>query len=136
MLLLTNFTAKCELVFALTQENTSLQRFYFKTNRKTSGFSKKWYYRYLKQPSVYEMAYCYVRITGDFERFQCFNFETSFLENKKLENWSAVFQLKVLLLKAQHFPTKLTCQRPMLRQMEWGIRKGPITMKADLPLTT
>ena len=37
----TNFTVKREMVFALTQENVFLQRFYFKANRKTLRSSKR-----------------------------------------------------------------------------------------------
>ena len=36
----TDSTAKCELVFVLTQENTFSQRFYFKANRKIVDSSK------------------------------------------------------------------------------------------------
>ena len=38
-----NLTAKCELVFVLTQENANSQRFHFKGNRKSIGSSKKQY---------------------------------------------------------------------------------------------
>ena len=65
-----------------------------------------------------------VTTTGDFERFQCFNFETNFLKNK------------VLRLKAQHFHTKLPCQKPILRQIEWEVQNGPITKNGVLPATT
>ena len=75
MLLSTNFTAKCHLVFVLTKESTSFKRFYFTTNRKTLGSSKN----YIKN---FTMT---MTITGDFERFQYFNFEASFL---KKENFS------------------------------------------------
>ena len=47
MLLLTNFTAKCQLAFVLTQENTYFKRFYFKTNRKALGSSKSRYLGFL-----------------------------------------------------------------------------------------
>ena len=36
-----SFTAKFELVLVLTQENAFSKRFYFKTNRKSKGSSKK-----------------------------------------------------------------------------------------------
>ena len=35
------FYGKCELVFVLTEENASLERFYFKANRKNLFSSKK-----------------------------------------------------------------------------------------------
>ena len=58
----------------------------------------------------------YVTISGHFERFQYFNFETDFLENENFlqKNWSAVFELKALRLKTHHFRTKLPYQKPML----------------------
>ena len=37
------FTAKFELVFVLTQENASSQKFHFKANRKSIGSSKERY---------------------------------------------------------------------------------------------
>ena len=43
LLLSASFMAKFELVLVLTQENTFTQRFYFKTNRKSIGSSKKQY---------------------------------------------------------------------------------------------
>ena len=44
------------MVFVSRKKNTSLQRFYFKTNRKTLGFSKMWYYEFLKYPFVSEIG--------------------------------------------------------------------------------
>ena len=35
----------------------------------------------------------------------------------------------------QHFHTKLLCQKPLLRQMEWGVQDGPITKNGVLPVT-
>ena len=43
LLLSASFTAKFELVFVLTMENTFSLRFHFKTNRKSIGSSKKRY---------------------------------------------------------------------------------------------
>ena len=37
---------------------------------------------------------------------------------------------------SQHFHTKLPCQNPMLRQVEWGVSNGPITKSRVLPVTT
>ena len=36
----------------------------------------------------------------------------------------------------QPFYTKLSCQKPMLRQTEWGVEKEPITKSGVLRLTT
>ena len=39
-------------------------------------------------------------------------------------------------MKAQHFHTKLPYQKLMLRQIEWGVQNGPITMNGVLPAIT
>ena len=39
-------------------------------------------------------------------------------------------------MKAQHFHKKLSYQKSMLRQNEWGVQNGPITKNGPLPLTT
>ena len=46
------------------------------------------------------------------------------------------FYLKALRLKTQCFHTKLPFQTPMLRQIEWGVQSGPITIKGVLLVTT
>ena len=76
-------------------------------------------------------------ITGHFERFQYYNFETIFLKNaNSLQKTRALFQLQVLRLKTQHFHTNLLCQKPMLRQIEWGVQNRPITKNGVLPVTS
>ena len=47
------------------------------------------------------------------------------------KNWSTVLLLKLLRLKMQYFDTKLLRQKPMLRQMVWGVQNELI-----LPVTT
>ena len=71
-------------------------------------------------------------ISGNFERFQYFNFETDFLENESLFQKTGI----PLRLKTYHFHTKLPYQKPMLRQTEWWVQNGPITKKGVLPVTT
>ena len=46
-----------------------------------------------------------------------------------------IFYLKVRQLKRQCFHTKLICQRPMLREIEWGVENGPITKSGVLTVT-
>ena len=77
-------------------------------------------------------------IFGNFEHFQYFNFETNFPKNTNPFQKTGVplFSLKVLRLKTQHFLTKLSCHKPMLRQMEWGIQNESITKNRVLPVTT
>ena len=61
---------------------------------------------------------------GNFEWFQYFNFEINVLKK-----W------KVLRLTTKHFLTKLLCQKPMLRQIGWGVQNWPITKNGVLPVT-
>ena len=77
-------------------------------------------------------------ISKNFERFQYFNFEKSFLENEylfqKLEYCSLVESTKI---ENVSFPYKtVICQKPMLRQMEWLLQNGRITKNGVLPKTT
>ena len=57
----------------------------------------------------------YVTITRNFECFQFFNFE---------RNLKKTFKQKPLNIS---IPTKPPSQKPMLRQIEWGIQNGSIT---------
>ena len=38
-------------------------------------------------------------------------------------------------MKVHYVRAKLPCQRPMLRQIEWGVQNAPITKNGLLPLT-
>ena len=44
--------------------------------------------------------------------------------------------MKRLRLKTHHFHSKLLCQKPMLRQIEWQLQNRPITKSGVLPVTT
>ena len=83
-------------------------------------------------------VYFYVIITGDFERLQYFNFETSFLEKLKpfLRAGVQFFSSEYCNNSTQHFRTKLPCQKPMLIQIEWGVQNRPITKNRVLPLNS
>ena len=71
------------MVLVLTQENPFLQGFYFKTNGKTLKVPLKNGTRvFLNIPSFKTTASFSVKITGDFESFRYFNFETSFLKKQ------------------------------------------------------
>ena len=75
----------------------------------------------------------YLTITGSFECYQYFDFETNFLKNENLfQKMEYLFQLKVLRLKAQYFHAKLPA---MLRQIEWKVQNRPITKNGVLPVT-
>ena len=39
-------------------------------------------------------------------------------------------------MKTHHFHTKLTYQKPMLRQIEWWVQNGPIKKNGVLPVTS
>ena len=39
-------------------------------------------------------------------------------------------------MKAQHFHTKLPCKKQVLRQIERGVKNGPITKNGTLAMTT
>ena len=45
--------------------------------------------------------------------------------------------MEILRPEAQHFHTKLICQRSVLIQIEWvGVQNGPIIKNTVLPLTS
>ena len=73
----TNFTAKCEMVFVLTQENVSSSCLILKPIERPYVPLKT---RARDCPPFKRSACFYVTINRDFERFQCLNFETSFLK--------------------------------------------------------
>ena len=84
LLLPASFTAKIGLVFVLTLENAFSSRFHYKANRKSIGSSKN-SARDFQNSLPFEKSACfYVTVTGNFKRFQHFNFETDFLENENL----------------------------------------------------
>ena len=67
------------------------------------------------------------------------NFETNFLENGNLFQKTVVwfFSWKYWLrLKMHYFHRKLSCQKPILKQIEWWVQNGPITKNEVLPVTT
>ena len=85
------------------------QKFHFRSNRKRKVPLENSARDFQYIPLFQRSACFYVKITGHFDCFQYFNFETNFL---KKEN---VFQLKVLRLKTQHFHTKVPCQKSKLK---------------------
>ena len=80
LLLSVTFTAKLELVFVLTFENTSSYSFHFKANRKRIGSSKSGA-RDFQNSALFERCF-YVTIRGSFKRFEYFG--TNFLESENL----------------------------------------------------
>ena len=49
------------------------------------------------------------------------------------KNLEYSFLIESTKLKAEHFHTKLPCQKPMLRQIECGVQNGPITKNGVFP---
>ena len=76
-------------------------------------------------------------ITGNFERSQYINSETNFLKNQNLSEKTGVpFFVESTRIETQYFNTKLSSQKPMLRQIIWGVQDKPITKNGVLPVTT
>ena len=84
LLLAASFTAKYGLVFVLTLENVFSNRFHFNADRKSIGSSKNGTMDFQNSPPFERSACFYVIISESFKRFQYFNIETNFLENKNL----------------------------------------------------
>ena len=85
LLLSTSFTAKFELDFALTLASAFSKRFHFKANRKRAlVLLKNCIWNFEHSPPFVKSACFYVTISGYFECFQYFNFETNFLEDENL----------------------------------------------------
>ena len=82
LLLSVTLMVKLELVFILTSKNTFSQCFYFIAN--SIGSSKNCTRDFQNSPPVGRSACFYVTISESFKRFQYFNFETNFLENRNL----------------------------------------------------
>ena len=144
-----HFTAKCKMDFVLTQERTSSQRFYFKTKRtyvplknvlgtfkialglgdryvfmwqslgilnvfttltlkqifwKTKTFLKKLQYRFLVQSTT--------------------NISIPKADLGLLTKRS-ILDVEAVLGPSLH--AELPCQKPILRQIEWGVQNSPIT---------
>ena len=77
-------------LFFLTQENAFSWNFHLKSNRKSIGSCKNSIRDFQNSPPFERSACLYVTVTGNFENFRYFNFETDFLKkwktfSKKLE---------------------------------------------------
>ena len=72
-------------------------------------------------------------MSESFKCFQYFHFEASFLENENLFQKTGV---PFFSLKTDHFHSKLLCQKPVLRQIEWQLQNEPITKSGVLPEAT
>ena len=79
---------------------------------------------------IFEMVFFLTQENAFSQRFPFSKKETFF---KKL---GYRFYLKMLIWKTHHFHTKLPYQKPMLRQIEWGVQNGSNTKNGVLPVTT
>ena len=123
MLVSAGFTAKFGLVFVLTLENAFFR--VFRANRNSIVLLKNGTTDFQINPPFERLGCFYVTISGSFELFRYCDFEAIFLENENL-----------FRLKKHHFHTKLPHQKPMLRQIEWWVKNGPIKKNGVLPVTT
>ena len=87
-----SFTAKFELVFVLKFR----KRFILKPTERAYVLLKNYTRDFQNSPSFERSGCFYVAISGKFECFQYFNFETNFLENENLFKKTGVpfFSLK------------------------------------------
>ena len=72
------------LVFVLTQENALSQRLHLKPTERAKVSLQNGARDVQNSPPFARWACFYATITGNFERFQCCNFETNFLKNGSL----------------------------------------------------
>ena len=76
-----------------------------------------------------------MKIRGNFECFQYFNFETDFLESENLFRKTGVSLFSWEHLDWKRIISIKNCQiKGMLRQIEWWVQNGPITKKGVLPV--
>ena len=120
------FYGKMSVVFVSTQ------RFYFKTNRKTLVSSKKRYWKLLKWPSVLKDRRIFMwQLQKILNIFTALALKQVFWKTKSFyEKLECHFLVEISTIENDIFHTKLPCQKPMLRQIEWGVQNGPITKDA------
>ena len=134
MLFSVTFTAKLELVFISTFENAFFRVFILKPTERAKVVLKNATRDFQNNPP-FERSACFVWKSVKVSNvFSALTLKQIFWKKKK--NWSTVFELKPLRLKAHHFHWKLLCQKPMLTQIEWQLRNGLITKRGVLPVTT
>ena len=90
---------------------------YFKVKKNNIGFSKSATRDFQNSPPFERLACFYVTVTGDFQRFQYFNTETSFLTMKRFSQ--KVFLVKNNKIENALFPYKTALSQANLSQIEW-----------------
>ena len=94
--------------------------------------------RNFQNSPLFERSTCfYVTISGNFERFQYYKFETDFLEYENhFQKTGVPFLVESTKIETDHFYRKLPYEKPMLRQIKWWVQNGSITMNKVLSVTT
>ena len=125
MLLSTTFTAKCQLVFVLTQENGSFRGFNLKLTERTWVLLKRGTRDFYNSPLFTKSAYFYLKITSNFERFE------RFLKNKTLFAKKLEYRLsfKSTTIERERFPcktdlSKLNVKSIRMGRAKWTYHKG------------
>ena len=73
-------------------------------------------------------------ITRDFESFQFFTLEISFVENENLFQKTGVLLLvEDTMIETQYSYTSLLFQKPTLRQIEWGVQNANHKERSFVP---
>ena len=132
MLLSVTFTAKLKLVFVLTFENAFSLSFHLKTNKKSISFSKKMVLGISKIDLRLRDRHVFM-----WESVKVSNlFSTITLKQLSWKTKTFFEKTEVPFFSWNHFHSKLLCQKPMFRQIEWQLQNGPITKSWVLPVTT
>ena len=118
-----NFSDKTWLGFCLKVFN-------LKPTERAQVLLKSGTKNFQNNPRFERSACFYVIIIESFKRCPYFNFGTLFSGKRN------PFQLKPVRLKIHHFHSKLLCQKPMLRQIEWRLQNGTTTKRGVFPVTT
>ena len=72
-----------------------------------------------------------------FQMFSILNFETNFLETKTFfKKLEYRFLVETFKIETHYFHSKMLCQKPRLRQIEWRLQNGLVTESGVLPVTT
>ena len=74
-------------------------------------------------------------ISGDFV-FNVLTLKQVFEKQKPFEKLECSFLVESKNIESATFHAKLTCQKPILRQVEWVVQNGLITKNTALSLTT
>ena len=101
-----------EVAFVLIQENAFLRGFILKPIERTQFLLKNSTRDFQSSPPFQRSTCFYVTITGDFERFQYFNFETNFLKNENLfQKIGQRFLAEVTEIENATFPYNTTLSK-------------------------